>query len=845
MTGPVSGGLERGTGAPARSTGTQGAVGAILIVLALGLALRLIIAYLLPGSGFKVDLGAFQFWASDLATNGPYGFYERDFFHDYTPGYLYVLWLVGIVGNAVGGIGDLIKIPPVIADLAIGWLTWSMVRELGGRDRLALAAGAVAVLNPISWFDSAVWGQVDSFGVVFLLLGLRALWRDRPERAAIFTVIAAIIKPQLGILVPLVAVVTIRRALWPVDRTAHSERATEPGDGTGVLARVRAWERRTGSPSRILTTGLAGYLTALVLCLPFGLSVIELSGQAPFIGSGLVDQIVVAGGGYPYLTVNAYNAWALIPGDMGNSLASSGLWICDAVTPDASQCSQGTAVFGPIPAVVVGAVLLLVTMGLVLWMAARHPDRLTLLVALSLLALAFFAVPTRVHERYGFPFFALAAILFAVSPRWRVAYIALSAATFANMYVVLTTLYPDNPSIDDWLGIGSLLRSQVGVMTVAITHTAAFVWALVQLRIDGRERLEDELAEARPVAVPEPGPVVPPTSEAGLAPVLVTASAPGGPVVQGPSVVAMPTWSGRRSFSEAGVTGWIRDRVGEPPLRADRSRLLVGEGGGRFDRLDVWILAALLVATLGMRTFRLAEPLQMHFDEVYHARTATEFLQAWRYGDSHDIYEWTHPHLAKYAMAAGLVLWGEDEVRATSRLGVSVRAVAHEPRREDVVLGERAGERVHVATGQEIRTYDLRTRGLVSIISAPGVAALTYDHTGARLVVGFDDGSIKTVDLLAIGLGGVDASAELTPFASVDHPVTHLLIDQDGAAIVAASADRVSAVAIDDGRSLGSTELSGITGLASAGMGASIVADVAAVADPVAAASVLAELLDG
>ena len=99
MTGPASGGLERGTGAPSRSTGTQGAVGAILIVLALGLALRVIIAYLLPGSGFEVDLNAFRFWASDLATNGPGGFYDRPFFHDYTPGYLYVLWLVGIVGQ--------------------------------------------------------------------------------------------------------------------------------------------------------------------------------------------------------------------------------------------------------------------------------------------------------------------------------------------------------------------------------------------------------------------------------------------------------------------------------------------------------------------------------------------------------------------------------------------------------------------------------------------------------------------------------------------------------------------------------------------------------------------------
>ena len=72
----------------------------------------------------------------------------------------------------------------------------------------------------------------------------------------------------------------------------------------------------------------------------------------------------------------------------------------------------------------------------------------------------------------------------------------------------------------------------------------------------------------------------------------------------------------------------------------------------------------------------------MHFDEVYHARTATEFLQDWRYGLSHDIYEWTHPHLAKYAMAAGIVLWGQDDVSATSDLGVPVTASVVEPRRD-------------------------------------------------------------------------------------------------------------------------------------------------------------------
>ena len=73
----------------------------------------------------------------------------------------------------------------------------------------------------------------------------------------------------------------------------------------------------------------------------------------------------------------------------------------------------------------------------------------------------------------------------------------------------------------------------------------------------------------------------------------------------------------------------------------------------------------------------------MHFDEVYHARTATEFLQYWRYGEPHEIYEFTHPHLAKYAMAAGIVLFGNDRVVAESDLGTPVRDAAIEPRWDD------------------------------------------------------------------------------------------------------------------------------------------------------------------
>jgi C-terminal four TMM region of protein-O-mannosyltransferase/Dolichyl-phosphate-mannose-protein mannosyltransferase len=844
VTGPASR-AERGTGAPSRLTGTQGAVGAVLVVLALGLALRLIIAYLLPGSGFKVDLGAFQFWASNLASQGPHGFYDRDFFHDYTPGYLYVLWLVGIVGQAIGGIGDLIKLPPILADLAIGWLAWSMVRELGGRDRLALAAAAVAVLNPISWFDSVVWGQADSFGVVFVLLGLRELWRDRPERAAIYTVIAALIKPQLGILIPLVAVVTIRRALWPAG-----------GEGDAA---------RTGHPVRILTTGLAGLATAVLLCIPFGLSVIEFSSQPPYLSSGLLGQVAVAAGGYPYLTVNAYNPWALVPSDLGQSLANAGLWVCDYAGLPA-DCGAGTAVFGPIPAVAIGTMLLLASIAVVLWFVARRPDRLTLLVGLAVLSLAFFVVPTRVHERYGFPFFALGVILAAISWRWRLAYIVLSIATFANMYVVLTTLYPDNPSIADWLGMGPAIRSEIGVTILSVLHGLAFLWAFVQLRSSARERLEAELEEASLVeddesvaAQPPRAGLVPAGSVGSVAmsramPTAVPAAAlatsgsrrpPAASPIPARQAVALPTWTPRATFEELGIVGWFRARLNEPPIRPDRSATLRSEGGGRLDKLDLWLVVVLILGTMLLRTFRLAEPLQMHFDEVYHARTATEFLQDWRYGLSHDIYEWTHPHLAKYIMAGGLVLWGGDGVKSTSELEVPVRDAIVEPRRDDPLApGGRAGDRLHVATGSEVRTYDLRSRALVSVVAAPGASTLAVDDGRKQLVIGYDDGRLATLDLAALGAGGVDLGLEPTVIATLDHPIQHLYVADDGTTVVAASSDRLTIVDVDTGTATGSMALPGIADVASGGSGTALVANVDQVADPAALASTLADLLN-
>ena len=98
----------------------------------------------------------------------------------------------------------------------------------------------------------------------------------------------------------------------------------------------------------------------------------------------------------------------------------------------ASACSD------PIPGVVIGAVLLgRASCGAPSRRAVRD-DRWTLLVAVTFLAIAFFILPTRVHERYIFPAIALMPLLAVVQRRWAIALLLLSVGAFINLHGILT-----------------------------------------------------------------------------------------------------------------------------------------------------------------------------------------------------------------------------------------------------------------------------------------------------------------------------------------------------------------------------------------------------------------------
>ena len=91
-----------------------------------------------------------------------------------------------------------------------------------------------------------------------------------------------------------------------------------------------------------------------------------------------------------------------------------------------------------------------------------------------------------------------------------------------------------------------------------------------------------------------------------------------------------------------GIFGWLRPDPADPYLL---------EPGRRLDRRDAGLLLLLVVFALVFRLWRLDVPRGDHFDEVYHARSATEWISNWQNGWQRDVYEWTHPMLAKYLIA--------------------------------------------------------------------------------------------------------------------------------------------------------------------------------------------------
>lgn len=359
------------------------------------LLLTLVSRLYLSGAGtLQSDMAYWIRW-SDQLNGGSF----RSFYHstsaDYLPIYPYILWLLARLyvplHHGMAGVGivlsrdTLYKLPAILADVA----TVHLIYAAGRRWATPLTAGVAATVyatNPAIIADSARWGQVDSIPAYLMVLALVLFVEDRVIFAGVALALSVMTKPTALILVPLLAVVMLRRGRF------------------GSLA----------------TLASSFGITALAVVWPFVPTGIN-------IPHFVAQQLEVTTSRWPYATMNAFNFWALWQHNV-------------RMLPD-SQTWLGLALH------TWGWLLLACLAVIVCVLAAAYLPResddhaLVLLPAASLLIFGFFILLTRIHERHLLPTLPLLALTCAVWPRFWLIYIWLSLAYLLNLHFYYRQLF--------------------------------------------------------------------------------------------------------------------------------------------------------------------------------------------------------------------------------------------------------------------------------------------------------------------------------------------------------------------------------------------------------------------
>ncbi len=277
---------------------TRGAWATWRPLLLIALALRLVLTALPP---YTIDMSGYIAWSRHLASIGPTGLYEQ--FHVvYAPLFHYCLWLTGECIEAFHlnffMHGYAIKLWSVAADL-IGAMLLLRYAARVGRAHAGMPFALLYLLNPAVVFNASVWGQFDGIPAV-MMLGVMLLFRSqKPVPAAWLFVAAVLVKPQSGLLAPLVLLLFLRATL------------------------SRPWKRALACWFAAFLGGIAIYL---VVVLPFyeptALAATLPRWVDPFWW--LFDLYLRSVQDYPFGTANAWNLWYVLG---AQTLPDSGVFL--------------------------------------------------------------------------------------------------------------------------------------------------------------------------------------------------------------------------------------------------------------------------------------------------------------------------------------------------------------------------------------------------------------------------------------------------------------------------------------------------------------------------------------
>ncbi len=349
--------------------------------------------------------------------------------YPYPPVIAYVFSLFALISpqntSTNNGLIFLLKVPPILADLALGWATYFAVKGWKGY-RAGLFAATLSMLN---FVNSSIWGQYDSIVALFMVLAALSIVKGRIN---------------LGWLLAALAVSTKETAL------------------PFVLGLLIVSVKKRGWFSTFLGVGVF-CLTVVVIWVPFLLAGCSLDFVLWQMGLGLLSSTGAfspASSEMTATTVFAPNIWPLIN------------WLKDGVPPS-------IALFGAVNDNVsnqffslsyfqFGILLFLVFYCFTLFSLRKNSNDQNVMFKLSLLMVVFYMFPTRMHERYLSLALPLLVLAYKESKVALISYLSLLVVFSINLLSALSIQWMPN----DVLNFFSFLphASDVGVLCLILVN---------------------------------------------------------------------------------------------------------------------------------------------------------------------------------------------------------------------------------------------------------------------------------------------------------------------------------------------------------------------------------------
>ncbi|MDD6207648.1 MAG: phospholipid carrier-dependent glycosyltransferase [Clostridiales bacterium] len=362
----------------------------VIVMFLAAVVVRVLAHVICPGH--DVDRSCFTAWATRLSSEGFHDFYQSGGFSDYPPVYLYILWLIGKTKELLKLSADsvlfglLLKMPALIADLACGFLLYRLSCKHLKVHRIAMVLMAMYLFNPVVILNSAMWGQVDSILALFMLLLCYALTERKMLFAYIIFGFGILFKPQMIFLAPVML--------------------------AGFIDRVFFHQFTLKKLGRELMQIILVAVSGLLLCMPF---------QIKEVAAQYMDTL----SSYPYTSVNAFNLWGIF----------GKCWVRQDQTFFFLEYETWGMIF----------VTLVIAATLYLFIRFRK-EHCRFFQASAFAVAGIFLFSVRMHERYLFPVLLLLLAAFIYKPAKEImcSYIFFSALHFCNEAYSLYLYDPDH-----------------------------------------------------------------------------------------------------------------------------------------------------------------------------------------------------------------------------------------------------------------------------------------------------------------------------------------------------------------------------------------------------------------